>query len=142
MQDGLNAVLRLLEWAWSTLAENPLSHDSQHLAFVSKSSLILLKTYIQEAYPKQQKLGKKSKDCTELAEAVYHAQTMLRRILSSRRHIFHPPQLVKEKEVSPMAVVVEACCTTFRSCFHAFYPTTPLKWLALCQHLQLVEPVS
>ncbi len=111
-----------------------------YLAFVSMSSLRLLQTYIQEAYPKLLKPSTKSKDCPELAEAVYQAQTLLRRILSSRWHV--PPAVAPVgAEPSMMELLLENCCTVFRSCFHAFYPTIPLKWWALCQHLQLLEPV-
>lgn len=125
------------------LIQDPLSEDSRHFAFVSRSALTLLQTYIQEAYPKQQKQGKETKDCAELAEAVYHAQTMLRRILSSRKSQPVPRADRREgkRKEQPMETVLEACCSAFRACFRAFYPTTPLKWLALCQHLQLLDPV-
>lgn len=139
----MNAVLRLLEWAWRMLTEQDPSHDLHYLAFVARSSLHLLQTYIQEAYPKQLRPGKRSKDCAELAEAVYQAQTILRSILSFRWRISPPPYLPGvEKEPSMMELVLEACCSVFRSCFHTFYPTKPLKWWALCQHLQLLDPVS
>ena len=148
-QDGLNAVLSLLEWAWRMLCERAESLDTDYLAFVSMSALHLLQTYIQEAYPKHLKPGKRSKDSPELAEVVYHAQTILRRILSSSKwkvplapSFPAPGQGEERKEVSMMELVLEACCSVFRSCFHAFYPTTPLKWWALCQHLQLLDPVS
>lgn len=126
------------------LCERAESLDSDHLAFVSMSALHLLQTYIQEAYPKHLKPGQRSKDSPELAEVVCHAQTMLRRILSSSKWKVPPaPGLGEErKEVSMMELVLEACCGVFRSCFHAFYPTTPLKWWALCQHLQLLDPVN
>ena len=142
LQDGLNAVLSLLEWAWGMLTEKDSSQDKHYLTFVSMSSLHLLQTYIQEAYPQQLKPGKKSKDCPELAEVVYQAQTMLRRILSFRWHLPPTPQWEERKEPSLMELVMEDCCNVFRACFHAFYPTTPLKWWALCQHLQLLDPVS
>ena len=122
------------------------AHDCRYLAFVARSSLHLLQTYIQEAYPKQLRPGKKSQDCAELAEAVYQAQTILRHILSSRRHasLTSPLRQAAGGTVEPsvMELVLESCCAVFRSCFHAFYPTTPLKWWALCQHLQLLDPVS
>ncbi len=141
-------MLTLLEWAWQMLSEHTQSLDTDYLAFVSMSALHLLQTYIQEAYPKHLKPGKRSKDSAELAEMVYHAQTMLRRILSSSKwKVPLAPTVLasgqgERKEVSMMELVLEACCSVFRSCFHAFYPTTPLKWWALCQHLQLLDPVS
>ncbi len=119
-------MLRLLEWSWTILSQDPSSRDSQHIAFVSKSALALLKTYIQEAYPKHKKPGHKSRDSSELAEAVYQAQTLLRYILSSRRSVSFPLE-----EVSPMGMVIRECFSAFKSCFHAFYPTMPVlqEWL-------------
>ena len=149
LQSGLDAVLKLLEWSWSLLTvgrhSSPpvMSGDAHHLAFVSRSCLLLLRTYIQEAYPKQQQQqllqqgkSKQSRDTLELAEMVHKAQLLLRHILSTRSN---PAQ---EKGEEPLGIVMEACCSAFRMCFHAFYPTTPLKWLCLCQHLQLLDPVS
>ena len=141
-------MLKLLEWAWSLLARPPSSlssfHNIRHLTFVAKSSLQLLQTYIQEVYPKQRRLIKKTIDCTELAEMVYRARTVLRRILSTRPYELEPVISVNEGEEKKSSVsqVIEACCCAFRACFHAFYPTMPLKWLSLCQHLQLLDPVS
>ena len=37
--------------------------------------------------------------------------------------------------------ILEECHHTFVSCFHAFYPTGPLKWMCLCDLLSF-EPVS
>lgn len=126
------------------LSEHAEGMDTDYLAFISMSALHLLQTYIQEAYPKHLKPGKRSKDSAELAQVVYHAQTMLRRILSSSKWKvpLPTPDLGERKEMSMMELVLESCCSVFRSCFHAFYPTTPLKWWALCQHLQLLDPVS
>ena len=133
------AVLQLLDWAWSKLTQPPsqeaFTHDPEHLAFVSKAALGLLKTYIREAYPEKGKIKKASLDCLELAESVYQARTLLRLILSSRG------PLVSKMMRSPITLVLDACCDAFRACFHAFYPSVPLKWLALCQQLQYLDPV-
>ncbi len=151
VQGGLAAVLQLLEWSWSLLIaglrSNPPmpSGDADHLAFVAKSSLLLLQTYIQEAYPKQQSgKSKNTKDIPELAEMVYRAQVLLRRILSTRSRPIAVEKSSSEVGTArdPLNLVIEACCTAFRVCFHAFYPTTSLKWLCLCQHLHLLDPVS
>ena len=147
LQVGLDAVLKLLDWSWSLLniglrSSPPMPHtDAQHLSFVARSSLILLQTYIQEAYPRKQKMQGKFKqnlDGPEVAEMVYRAQVLLRQILSAKAY----PAQGKEGSNDPYQVVVEACCTAFRACFHAFYPTTSLKWLCLCQHIQMLDPVS
>ena len=88
-------------------------------------------------------MSKPALDCSELAEAVYEARTMLIRILSTRRHPFLGGKSeVEGEKQSLMAKVTEVCSAAFQACFHAFYPTTPLKWFALCQQLQHFDPVS
>ena len=143
-QAGLKALLLLLDWSWSQLSQLPSSaptHDIQHHAFIAKSVIEILKTYIQQTYPKKGKMPKPALDCSELAEAVYEARTMLIRILSMRRHPFLGRSEGEEKQ-SLITKVTEVCSSAFQSCFHAFYPTTPLKWFALCQQLQHFDPVS
>ena len=82
-QGGLNAVLRLLDWSWSQLTQpappdvRSLAQDPQHLAFVAKAALGLLKTYILEAYPEKGKIRKPDLDCPELAAAVFEARTQI-----------------------------------------------------------------
>jgi len=135
-------VLRLLDWSWSWLTklspQDPslFTQDPQHLAFVAKAALGLLKTYILEAYPEKGRVRKPALDCPELAAAVFETRTLLKLILSSRGAVF-----TEEDKQSPMALVLDACCDTFRMCFNAFYPSIPLKWFALCQHLQYLDPV-
>ena len=146
LQAGLKALLLLLDWSWSQLLQLPSSapaHDIQHHIFIAKSAIEILKTYIQQAYPKKGKMSKPALDCPELAEAVYEARTMLIRILSTRRHPFLGGKSEAGGEkLSLMAKVTEVCSAAFQKCFHAFYPTTPLKWFALCQQLQHFDPVS
>ena len=135
-------MLRLLDWSWSWLSKPPppdassFTQDPQHLAFVAKAALGLLKTYILEAYPEKGRVRKPALDCPELAAAVFEARTLLKLILSSRGAV-----LTEEDKQSPMALVLDACCNTFRMCFNAFYPSIPLKWFALCQQLQYLDPV-
>lgn len=137
-------MLLLLDWSWSQLSQLPSSapvHDIQHHAFIAKSTIEILKTYIQETYPKKGKMSKATLDCSEMAESVYEARTMFIRILSSRSHPFLGKSESGEKH-SLMAMVIDVCCSAFQACFHAFYPTSPLKWFALCQQLQHFDPVS
>ena len=83
-------------------------------------------------------------DSLEIAEMVYEARNLLQRILST-----HCPQREEEGEErghdqkqSILTSVTMSCCLAFRECFHAFYPSVPLKWFALCQQLQYLDPVS
>ena len=90
----------------------------------------------REVFPEKGQLSKPSLDCPEIAEMVYEARTLLQMILSSRG-----PQSHAEQQPL-LASVTESCCRAFRECFHAFYPSVPLKWFALCQQLQYLDPVS
>ena len=38
--------------------------------------------------------------------------------------------------------IIDECHETFVACFHAFYPSTHLKWNCLCDLLNLLEPVN
>ncbi len=139
------AVLRLLDWAWLRLTQPPpaqapssvssFTFDPHHLAFVAKAALGLLKTYIREAFTEKGKIRQPSLDTPEIAEAVFQARTLLRLILASHG------SFVPLGKQEPMTLVLNACCDAFRACFHAFYPSVPLKWFALCQQLQFLDPV-
>lgn len=87
-------------------------------------------------------MSKPALDCPELAESVYEARSLLISILSTRRHPLLGGKSEGEERHSLMSMVTEVCCKAFQTCFHAFYPTTPLKWFALCQQLQHFDPVS
>lgn len=90
----------------------------------------------REVIPEKGKLCRPALDCPEMAEMVYEARTLLQMILSS-----HSPQGPSDQQPL-LTAVTESCCLAFRECFHAFYPSVPLKWFALCQQLQYLDPVS
>ena len=75
-------------------------------------------------------------DTPEIAEMVYEARTLLQMILSAPC-----PRGAKDSQAL-LSTVTDSCRLTFRECFHAFFPSVPLKWFALCQQLQYLDPVS
>lgn len=86
-------------------------------------------------------------ETSKLAECIGETQDLLRKILAeevrpSKVRIFlsEPPG---QAESMPFEEeVLSEAHRTFRSCFHAFYPTGPLKWWCLCDLLSQMEPVS
>lgn len=94
-------------------------------------------------------IKKITSETERLAECVGSTQDLLRRILAEevnpnllkfRVFVDEPPgALISSPYVDD---ILTECHLTFRSCFHAFYPTGSLKWLCLCDLLQHLEPVS
>ena len=91
----------------------------------------------REVFPEKGALSRPALDCPEIAKMVYEARTLLQMILSSHG----PPQRPADQQ-HLLSAVISSCCLAFRECFHVFYPSVPLKWLALCQQLQYLDPVS
>ena len=89
------------------------------------------------------KPAKSPGDTPEMAQSIYNCYLLIKRILSD-------PSAVKmmnegeEKDPQHAAFqqVMTAAQATYVACFHAFYPTSALKWLELCSMLSMVEPVS
>ena len=70
-------------------------------------------------------------DSPELAECVHKTLWLIKRIFSS-----------KQSSSDQFKDIMTICRETFTSCFHAFYPSALLKWFALCNLLQQIDPVS
>ncbi|XP_053398701.1 E3 ubiquitin-protein ligase MYCBP2-like isoform X4 [Mercenaria mercenaria] len=158
--ENFESLLKLLEWSWNTFhsiaqdldTTRGSSHlgavtDLQKLVYISRACLRLLKTYINEVYPDGVLIKKMTAETERLAECVGSSQDLLRRILADEVN----PNLLKFKvfvdeppgsQISSPFVddILDECHLTFRSCFHAFYPTGMLKWLCLCDLLQHLEP--
>ena len=87
-------------------------------------------------------------ESSRLATCVGSTQDLLRRILAeevnhTKVKVFVSDEPPGTQECSPyIEDILNECHLTFRSCFHAFYPTGTLKWLCLCDLLQNLDPVS
>ena len=90
----------------------------------------------REVFPEKGKLTQPALDTPEIAEMVYEARTLLQMILSA------PCPRGPDDSQALLSAVTDSCRLAFRECFHAFFPSVPLKWFALCQQLQYLDPVS
>ncbi|KAL3880398.1 hypothetical protein ACJMK2_032642, partial [Sinanodonta woodiana] len=153
-----DALLRLLEWSWNTFHSVTLDMDQvddsyvgtlgdlHRLVYICCACLRLIKTYVTEIYPDGVSIKKGLQETSRLAESVGSAQELLRRILAeeigplSKVQIFlsEPPGSVQSQPL--VEEILTECHLTFRSCFHAFYPTGSLKWFCLCDLLTQLEP--
>ncbi|KAG1690691.1 E3 ubiquitin-protein ligase MYCBP2 [Nymphon striatum] len=161
------ATLKLLNWTWKsfktgisemqsmpitndylTLTANNISIctallDLQRLLYVSNACLRLLRIYVNKIYPKCCSGDGKNpqNEAERLAECVDDTRDLLRIMLSDKL-----PQFVLTKssmEESPVAQMLDSildeCHVTFVACYHAFYPTSSLKWQGLCDLLTLMD---
>ncbi len=86
-------------------------------------------------------------ETTRLAECIGDVRSLLWKILAeSQRHlgVVDISNQVEETTVFRKLAdrILTECHQTFVACFHAFYPTSGLKWTCLCALLSYVEPVS
>ena len=95
------------------------------------------------AVTKKKVLGESS----SLAQRIGDGRDILRRILAETVHpskfkVFLGEPSITAEFREMREEILRECHDTFRSCFHAFYPTGQLKWWCLCDLLLQMEPVS
>lgn len=147
------SLLSLLQWSWNTFKwgvyEKQASRniytnlELERLVYISRASLRLICVYTNEIYPKN--INKKSPlENVQLAECVGDVRTLLTQILSDNvpKVMQNKTTQVHSSNVEMLNSVLDECHTTFVSCFHAFYPTSYLKWTCLCDLLSDVSKVS
>ena len=165
--DSFQALLALLQWAWSTfklsvaeVVDAPSNRaalmDLQRLVFICKANLRLIVSYIEDIYPSpssntDKDLSPSLKSVPEtqrLAECVYEVRSQLVSMLAdclpaltSIRNIGQPANL-KHGALEMAESLMKDAHGTFVSCFHAFYPTGPLKWVALCSLLSNLDSLN
>ncbi|CAN8032629.1 unnamed protein product, partial [Ixodes persulcatus] len=145
------SILKLLHWSWKALkaglrevSESPASvgrallPDLRRLLYICVASLHLLRIYINEVYPAGPPVRKIPPESARMAECVADTQALLRRILSDGGAVAaaaegnpFPPGSCLELQTT----LVEECEAAFMACYHAFYPSTLLKWRGLCDLL-------
>ena len=162
--DSFQALLALLQWAWSTfkvsvaeVVDAPGNRaalmDLQRLVFICKACLRLIVSYIEDIYPSpssnaDKELSSSLKTVPEtqrLAECVHEVRAQLVSMLSdplpaltSIRKYGQPANL-KHQALDMAESLLKDAHLTFVSCFHAFYPTGGLKWVCLCSLLSNTE---
>ncbi|XP_074650729.1 E3 ubiquitin-protein ligase MYCBP2-like [Tubulanus polymorphus] len=155
--DCFESLLKLLHWSWNTFnavmmeirelkGTNMVAAmlDLERLVYITTATLRLLRTYICEVFPNGG-TKKQRPESTKLAEAVGETRALLRRILTENRaNIYHRESISvpgsEPKYIKLGHQILEECHETFVACFHAFYPTGSLKWLCLCDLLNLIDP--
>ncbi|CAE1311209.1 MYCBP2 [Acanthosepion pharaonis] len=156
--DCFDALLSLLEWAWSSfhasavevdglkgISRTAVVLDLQRFVYICKACLRLIKIYINEVYSDGIAGRKNVPENMKLAEGVGNSRDLLRKILAeevrpSKVRIFLPTPPTSPEFRQMEEEILSACHDTFTGCFHAFYPTANLKWLCLCDLLVMLEP--
>uniref|UniRef100_T1JCF5 RCR-type E3 ubiquitin transferase n=1 Tax=Strigamia maritima TaxID=126957 RepID=T1JCF5_STRMM len=165
--DCFQSLLQLLQWSWQTfkVSVHEMQHlrdtdssytaaviDLERLVYISTATLRLMRTFISEVYPNSVP-RKAPAESVKIAQCVAEVRVLLRRILSdsnisvqmpSRAPITRKLSRVNLKqEVNLFArlstTILDECHQTFISCFHAFYPTSYLKWSCICELLKSME---
>ncbi|XP_064481849.1 E3 ubiquitin-protein ligase MYCBP2-like [Ornithodoros turicata] len=160
-----HSLLRLLRWSWQSFkgglcdamegvgsADRALLLDLGRLLYICAASLHLLRIYINEVYTAGPFAKKMTPESQRVAECIADARTLLQLILSDRGKIsladlsptdsHHNCTDVDESGASLLetcvamqATLLDECDMAFMSCYHAFYPSTTLKWRGLCDLL-------
>lgn len=158
-KECFQSLLSLLQWSWNTFKLGIVDSQAtanylctalelERLVYISCASLRLLRSYTNEIYPNHV-VKKAPLENVHLAESVGDVRALLKQILSD-----NVPLTVQGKKSSKakntklstayinlMNSILEECHNTFVACFHAFYPTTYLKWACLCDLLQEIDKV-
>ncbi|XP_033631426.1 E3 ubiquitin-protein ligase MYCBP2-like isoform X2 [Asterias rubens] len=148
------SLLRLLNWSWNKLAEGILvalkqggkklvdfTLDLERLMYIATACLRLLRSYVCEVYPSPSSISKKhSQDSSQLPESIASCCDLLRVILSnstqpSIQHLMNRVVMETQRFRVLWESILAECHRTFVACFHAFYPSSQLKWLFLCDLL-------
>ena len=162
--ESFQALLALLQWAWSTFkisvaevvdapANQAALMDLQRLVFVCRASLRLLVSYIEDIYPSptghREKEGcgptvKPVAETQRLAECVYEVRSQLVSMLADPLPVLasvrcQPANLRRHQALEMADSLLQDAHLTYVSCFQAFYPTGPLKWVCLCSLLSTLE---
>jgi len=163
--ESFQALLALLQWAWSTFkvsvaevvdapANQAALMDLQRLVFICKASLRLLVSYIEDIYPSPTGTSDKESnsptvkpvaETQRLAECVCEVRTQLVSMLSDPLPVlgsvrkFGQPANLRHQALEMADSLLQDAHVTYVSCFHAFYPTGPLKWVCLCNLLNSLE---
>lgn len=147
-KECFQSLLSLLQWSWNTFKWGVIEGQSsknmyttlelEKLVYISKASLRLIRTYINEIYPNQVN-RRLPLENVHLAESIGDVRLLLKQILSDNipSHMHNKKTTSKGKSFAynMMNSLLDECHGTFVACYHAFYPTSYLKWTSLCDLL-------
>ncbi|KAK9703659.1 PHR domain [Popillia japonica] len=156
-KECFQSLLSLLQWSWNTFKVGisdgqSLQHmytalELERLVYVSRASLRLLRTFTNEIYPNHI-TRKNPLENVHLAGSVGDVRSLLKQMLSDNLPLLMQskkstrPKPKCELYVKMLNGILDECHNTFVACFHAFYPTTYLKWTCLCDLLTDIDSES
>lgn len=149
-RQGLDSLQLLLFWSWLKIrsemwetshqvTEDMLSKIKhfERLEYINRSTLRLIKSYINHIYPKKGK--KKNEESEDLVDGIYEIRQLLISILGYKVSAPKQESTVTPKFTQIIHSVLKECCSTFQELFHIFYPTSYLKWEILCTLLSNIK---
>jgi len=156
-KECFQSLISLLQWSWNTLkatladvavhiaSSTHAMLEMERLVYISKASLRLLRTYINEIYPNHA-IKKTPPESVRLAECIGEVRALLRQILSDSLPITLKSKGKTRSNKSSNTLgnkmtnsILDECHKTFVACYHAFYPTAYLKWTSLCELLSDID---
>ncbi|XP_013162054.1 PREDICTED: E3 ubiquitin-protein ligase MYCBP2 isoform X3 [Papilio xuthus] len=156
-------IMKLMEWSWRTFrglvdATNglvPINYQKlsamkqqKRLVYVIRSCLRLIRSYINEIYPKNSK-NRNSQGYMSYFEVMSEIRNFIKQIMAEQVPVCATlPIRSGQKPYRGCYVqfsleltksVLREAHKTVTSCFHAFYPTPTLKWNHLCFLLSYIK---
>lgn len=158
------SLITLLRWSWKTFkdilmetnGQIPINYqkltamkNQKRLVYVIRASLRLVKSYIIEIYPQQNK-KRNSHEYMSYFDAIAEARNFIQGIMSENTPTcaMLPRKPGKNKAhricyvqfaLEMTSAVLNEAHDTITTCFHAFFPTPTLKWNHLCSLLSHVK---
>ncbi|KAJ8027887.1 E3 ubiquitin-protein ligase MYCBP2 [Holothuria leucospilota] len=145
--EAFESLLLLLQWAWTSFSKKmeqslkvdeeemqPIIKDLTSLSYICSSCLRLAKSFVCDVFPNPASSRKSKPGRTnQLPQCISSTCKLLRKILQQEA-------VTRQEQLSPTllqleADIVEECQRTFIHCFHAFCPTSQLKWVFFCELL-------
>lgn len=144
-KECFQSLLSLLQWSWNTfkvafvetqqISQTYTQLELERLVYISRAGLRLIRTYINEIYPNHI-LKKPQMENVLLAQCIGDVRALLKQILSdSVRKRKGKSHKLTENQIGMINGIFDECHQTFVASFHAFYPTSYLKWNCLCDLL-------
>ncbi|RVE51528.1 hypothetical protein evm_003798 [Chilo suppressalis] len=154
-----HSLITLLQWSWTTFKEVILETNGQipinyqkltvmkhqkRLVYVIRACLRLVKSYINEIYPQNNK-KRNSHEYMSYFEAIADIRNLIQLIMADKTPSCNMlPRRGKNKThrvcyvqfaLEMTNAILKEAHNTITACFHAFFPTPSLKWNHLCSLL-------
>lgn len=159
------SLITLLQWSWNTFNSEMLETNGQipihyhklvvmkhqkRLVYVIRACLRLVKSYINEIYPQNNK-RRNSHEYMSYFDAIGDVRNLIQMIMAEKTpNCSMLPRRGKNKMHRVCFVtfaleltnsILKQAHETITACFHAFFPTPTLKWNHLCSLLFHVKVI-